>query len=287
MVRLAFIRTFCIALLVASAATTAPTAQQGRGAAAASTGVSSRLTITMPAADAQLFVDGQLVEGLGARRTIDTRAHLAGTRSKVLIVAQWKPNGYTEITRTREVPFVAGTPAAVDLSGDDPTDRVKIIYVPTPQDAAEEMARLAGVGRNDVVYEPGCGDARITIAAIRRGARRGICVDIDKERVDESRANVKKAGLSGRIEVRHGDALDVKDLSEVTVVLLYMGEHFNKLLRPVLLRDLKPGSRIVSHFFTMGDDWPPEKTVRFNSKEGGIYRLHLWTITEDVRKRLR
>jgi uncharacterized protein (TIGR03000 family) len=286
MARLTFVRSFCIALLIASAATAAPARQQGRGTSEPSAGVSSRITITMPAADAQLFVDGQLVEGLGGRRTIDSRRHPAGTRSTMSIVAQWKPNGYTEITRTKEVPFTAGRPSAVDLSGDDPTDRVKIIYVPTPQDAAEEMARLAGVGPNDIVYEPGCGDARITIAAIRRGARRGICVDIDKDRVDESRANVKRAGLSSRIEVRHGDALDVKDLSAVTVVLLYMGEHFNKLLRPVLLRDLKPGSRIVSHFFTMGDDWPPEKTVRFASKEGGIYRLHLWTITTDVKKRL-
>jgi uncharacterized protein (TIGR03000 family) len=189
------VRSFCIALLIASAATAAPARQQGRGTSEPSAGVSSRITITMPAADAQLFVDGQLVEGLGARRTIDSRTHPAGTRSKALIVARWKPNGYTEITRTKEVPFTAGRPSAVDLSGDDPTDRVKIIYVPTPQDAAEEMARLAGVGPNDIVYEPGCGDARITIAAIRRGARRGICVDIDKDRVDESRANVKRAGL--------------------------------------------------------------------------------------------
>ena len=136
------------------------------------------------------------------------------------------------------------------------------------------MVRLAGVGPNDVVYEPGCGDARITIAGIRRGAQRGICIDIDEERARESQANVRAAGLSDQIDVRHGDALDLKDLSQVTVVLLYMGDHFNMLIRPVLWRDLKVGSRIVSHAFTMGD-WKPNQTITFDSDGGGDYQLHL------------
>jgi uncharacterized protein (TIGR03000 family) len=210
-VPMTFVRSCGLALLLAGAFPAVHSARQARAPQAGQTAqaarppavanVRSRITITMPAANAQLLVDGRQVEGLGAQRTVDSPRRAAGTSATLTIVARWKPNGYTEITRTREVPFTAGEPAAVDLSGDDPTDRVKIIYVPTPQDAAEEMARLANVGPRDVVYEPGCGDARITIAALRRGARRGICIDIDKARVNESRNNVRKAGLASTIEV--------------------------------------------------------------------------------------
>jgi tRNA A58 N-methylase Trm61 len=197
----------------------------------------------------------------------------------------WRPNSYTVMTRSKTVTVRAGEPAAVDLTIDDPADRVRVIYVPTPADVAEEMVRLAGVTGDDVVYEPGCGDARITIAAIRAGARRGLCVDIEPERAEESRANVKAAGMQDRIDVRLGDALDVKDLSEVTVVFLYMGDHFNLLIRPVLWRDLKVGSRVVSHRFTMGD-WAPDRTILVTSAEGGDFDVHLWTVTEDVKRRL-
>jgi tRNA A58 N-methylase Trm61 len=150
---------------------------------------------------------------------------------------------------------------------------------------AEEMVKLAGIKPGDVVYEPGCGDARITIAALRAGAARGICVDLDPERARESRANVEKAGFADRIDVRLGDALDVKNLSDVSVVLLYMGDHFDMLIRPVLWRELKPGARVVSHRFTMGD-WEPDKTITVQSAEvSGSYDLHLWTITEDVKRK--
>jgi precorrin-6B methylase 2 len=147
------------------------------------------------------------------------------------------------------------------------------------------MVTLARVTSADVVFEPGCGDARITIAAVKAGAKRAICVDLDPERAQESRANVQTSGLADRIDVRQGDALDVKDLSEVTVVFLYMGDHFNQLIRPVLWRSLAPGARIVSHRFTMGD-WEPDKTVTVQSVDGGgTYDLHLWTITADVKRK--
>ena len=132
---------------------------------------------------------------------------------------------------------------------------------------------------------PGCGDARITIAAIRAGARRGICVDIEPSRVEDSRKKVKDAGLQDWIDVRLGDALDVHDLSEVTVVFLYMGDQFDLLIRPVLWRNLKVGSRVVSHRFTMGD-WAPDRTVIVTTAEADDYFVHLWTVTEDVKRRL-
>jgi hypothetical protein len=95
---------------------------------------------------------------------------------------------------------------------------------------------------------------------------------------------VQTAGFADKIDVRHGDALDQKDLSEVTVVLLYMGDHFNMLIRPVLWRDLKVGSRVVSHRFTMGD-WKPDRSMTYRAADGITYDLHVWTVTEEIKKR--
>jgi precorrin-6B methylase 2 len=188
------------------------------------------------------------------------------------------------MTRSKTVTFRGGEMVRVDLTIEDPGDRVRVIYVPTPPDVTAAMIDLAGIRPDDVVYEPGCGDARITVAALRAGARRGICVDIDPERARESKANVAAAGLADRIDVREGDALDVKDLADVSVVFLYMGDHFNLLVRPVLWRELKVGSRIVSHRFTMGD-WAPDQTITVSSDQG-VFSLHLWTVTEAIKRQL-
>jgi tRNA A58 N-methylase Trm61 len=162
---------------------------------------------------------------------------------------------------------------------------VRVIYVPTPFDVANEMVKLAGVTSRDVAFEPGCGDARVTIAAVKGGARKAVGIDIDPDRVAESRTRVKEAGLSDRIEIRLGDALDIKDLSTASVVFLYMGDHFNMLIRPILWRDLKVGARVVSHRFLMGD-WKPDKTVTMSSELGGEYELHLWTVTAELKRKL-
>ena len=244
----------------------------------------SRIVVMLPADDAELVVDGKVMGGITASRSFETAPLDAGTHSSVFTVT-WRPNTYTTMTRTKTVTFRAGGTVNVDLTVDDPTDRVRVIYVPTPDDVAKAMVDLARVRADDVIYEPGCGDARITTAAIRAGASRGICIDIDPERARESKANVEAAGLANRIDVREGDALDVKNLSDVSVVFLYMGDHFNMLVRPVLWRELKVGSRIVSHRFTMGD-WKPDKTVSVVSENGGFFELHLWTITEDIKRQL-
>ena len=243
----------------------------------------SRIAVTVPAADAELVVNGETIRGEGASRTVETAPLGAGTHRYTFTVT-WKPNTYTTMTRSKTLELRGGEVVKVDLTIDDPADRVRVIYHPTPADVAEAMVGLAAVRPADVVYEPGCGDARITTAAIRAGARRGICIDIDPDRALESKTNVELAGLADRIDVREGDALDVKDLSDVSVVFLYMGDHFNLLVRPILWRDLKVGSRIVSHHFTMGD-WKPDKTVSVSSAEGGIFELHLWTITEEIKQK--
>ena len=269
---------------------TAPThltvfAAAPQAAAAAAKQVTSQITVTLPQEDAELLMDERIVNGTGSLRTFASPPLHPGDSYTYTFTAKWAPNTYTNMTRTRKVTFRAGDRVTLDLSVEDPTDRVRVIYVPTPDDIAAEMVKLAGVTAKDIAFEPGCGDARITIAAVKGGARRGVGIDIDPDRVSESRANVKQAGLDNKIEIRLGDALDIRDLSAATVVFLYMGDHFNMLIRPILWKELPVGARIVSHRFKMGD-WEPDKTVTVTSNEGGDYDLHLWTITDDVKRKL-
>ena len=254
-------------------------------ASATASRVTSRIIVTVPDDQTELVVDGKPITGAGQVREFDTAPLDKGASYRYTFTAKWQPNTYTTITRNKTVSFRGGEAVKVDLTVDDPHDRARVMYVPTPADIADEMVRLAGVTSADVAFEPGCGDARITIAAVKGGAKRAVGIDIDPERVTDSRAKVKEAGLDDRVEIRLGDALDIKDLSQATVVFLYMGDHFNMLIRPNLWRELKVGSRVVSHRFKMGD-WPPTKTVTVNSSEGGEYELHLWVITEELKRKL-
>ena len=254
--------------------------------APAATELSSRVKVTLPHEETELVVEGKPIPGTGTVREFETSPLEKGKTYRYIFTAKWQPNTYTTITRNKTVSFRGGDAIAVDLTIDDPDDRARVIYVPTPADVAAEMVRLAGVTGADVAFEPGCGDARITIAAVKGGARRAVGIDIDPERVADSRLKVKEAGLEDRIEIRQGDALDIKDLSSATVVFLYMGDHFNLLIRPILWRELKVGARVVSHRFKMGD-WEPSKTVSVGSSEGGEYELHVWTITEDLKRRMK
>jgi uncharacterized protein (TIGR03000 family) len=245
--------------------------------------IRSRMRVTVPHEDAELVVEGQTVPGSGTVREAETPPLQGGVTYSYSIGVKWQPNTYTAMTRTKTVTFRAGDPIVVDLTVEDPNDRVRVIYVPTPEEVVAEMIKLAGVGPSDVVFEPGCGDARITIAAVKAGARKGVGIDIDPSRVAESRELVKAAGLDDRIEIRQGDALDIRDLSEASVVFLYMGDHFNMLIRPHLWKELKVGARVVSHRFTMGD-WKPDRTVSIGP-DVGWNEVHLWTVTEELKRK--
>jgi uncharacterized protein (TIGR03000 family) len=253
--------------------------------AAAAPRITSHISVTVPHEQAELIIEGQTIPGTGTSRQFETPLLAPGTMYRYRFTTTWRPNTYTTITRRRTVAFRGGAPVAVDLTVEDPSDRVRVQYVPTPDDVADEMVKLAGITAGDVAYEPGCGDARITIAAVKGGASRGVGIDIDPERVAESRAKVKQAGLENKIEIRLGDALDIRDLSTATVVFLYMGDHFNSLIRPILWKQLKVGARVVSHRFTMGD-WKPDKSVTVTSEFGGEYELHLWTVTEELKRKM-
>jgi uncharacterized protein (TIGR03000 family) len=246
--------------------------------------VTSRMSVTVPHVDTELVVEGRTVLGSGLVREAETPLLQPGVTYTYSVAAKWQPNTYTWMTRTKSVTFRAGERITVDLTVEDPSDRVRVVFVPTPDDVVAEMIKMAGIGKTDIVFEPGCGDARITIAAVKAGAKKGVGIDIDADRVSESREFVKAAGLGDRIEIRQGDALDIRDLSEATVVFLYMGDHFNMLIRPHLWRELKVGARVVSHRFTMGD-WKPDRTVQVGPYEGA-YEVHLWTVTEELKRRM-
>jgi uncharacterized protein (TIGR03000 family) len=244
----------------------------------------SRFVVTVPTDKSDLTIEGAPTASTGRQRVVQSAPLERGKRYEYTFVVRWQPNAYTTITRTKAVQFVAGKPVSVDLTLYEGHDRVEVLYIPTPEFVAGEMVKLAAVTPDDVVYEPGCGDARTTIAAVRAGAGKGVGIDIDPVRVTESRAKVATAGLSDRIEIRQGDALDIKDLSEATVVFLYMGDEFNMLIRPILWKQLRVGARVVSHQFTMGD-WKPDQTIGTDDLLG--YSLHLWTITDAVKDRVR
>ena len=261
--------------------------RQGPSAGTATT-VVSRFRLTVPHPDAELLYDAEQTKTpSGFNRDWVTPPLAPGRTYQYVFTAKWRPNNYTVMTRKKTVQFKAGDAVVVDLTGDDPADRAEIRYVPTPDFIVDEMIKVAGVTRDDVVYEPGCGDARVTIAAVKAGARRGVGIDLDAVRVAESRKQVSAAGLQSRIEIRQGDALDIKDLSDATVVFLYMGDEFDVLLRPVLWKQLRVGARIVSHRFRMGD-WMPDETITVaRPTDDEVSLVHVWTITKEVKARAR
>ena len=143
-------------------------------------------------------------------------------------------------------------------------------FVPTPQEVVDKMIDLAGVKKGDVVYDLGSGDGRIVITAAKKGAR-AVGFDVDGDLVKESRENIRKAGVQEFAEIRQQDILTV-DLSGASVVTMYLLPDVNLKLRPHILSQMKPGSRVVSHAFDMGD-WKPDKTERVDGRT-----IYLWTV---------
>lgn len=152
-----------------------------------------------------------------------------------------------------------------------PRPALDVPYVPTPEDVVDQMLKLANVHKGDVVYDLGCGDGRIVITAAKRFGVRGVGIDLNPERIKEARENARKAGVTNLVAFRNEDLFKA-DIRPATVVTLYLLPSVNMKLRPRLWHDLKPGTRIVSHDFDMGE-WKPEKTVEIEWR-----KLYLWTI---------
>ncbi|HUJ19978.1 MAG TPA: class I SAM-dependent methyltransferase [Bryobacteraceae bacterium] len=153
----------------------------------------------------------------------------------------------------------------------EPKKQPDVPFVPTPKEVVTAMLKLAGVGKDDVVYDLGCGDGRIVVAAAQDFGAKAVGVDINPERIQEAQENAKQAGVQNRVEFIEGDFFEVP-VGEATVVTLYLLPSINLKLRPKLLKDLKPGTRIVSQSFDMGD-WKPDKEIQVDGRPVYLWRV--------------
>ena len=179
-----------------------------------------------------------------------------------------------DMQRTKTLVFVLLLGLSQALAAQRPPD---VIYVPTRQTVVDAMLTVAKVKAGDVVYDLGCGDGRIVVSAAKLGAR-GIGIDIDPQRVSEANQNVQRNGVGDRVKILSQD-LFTTDFSDANVVALYLLPSLNLKLRPILWKTLKPGTRIVSHDFDMGD-WKPEQTLTVDNAT-----IYFWTITPDLAKK--
>jgi len=180
----------------------------------------------------------------------------------------------------RDVPYVPTPQQVVDrMLALAKVGKNDVPYVPTPQQVVDRMLALAKVGKNDVLYDLGCGDGRIVVTAAKQLGARGTGIDIDPVRIAEAEDNARKAGVDKRVSFKVGDLFEA-DLSGASVVTLYLLPTINTRLRPRLWQQLKVGSRVVSHAFDMGPEWPPEKTATVEGRT-----LYYWTITEAQKKK--
>jgi cyclopropane fatty-acyl-phospholipid synthase-like methyltransferase len=182
-----------------------------------------------------------------------------------------KPIGIALLASCLLAPAVAGAQTVIESN--TPIRQRDVVFVPTRESVANAMVRLAGVTKDDVVYDLGCGDGALLIAAAKLGAR-AVGVDIDARRIADAAVNVRNAGVQDRVTLIRGDIFDPSiKIGDATVVTLYLLQRLNEQLMPRLKDELRPGSRVVSHAFSMGPTWPADRTEQV---DGTI--IHLWTI---------
>ena len=171
-------------------------------------------------------------------------------------------------------------PKKEELKKSEPKKEVRldVPYVPTPEPVVDAMLKMANVTDKDVVYDLGCGDGRIVITAVKKyKAKKGLGLELAPERVKLSKANAQKEGVTDKVEIREGSVLDLTDVSEASVVTLYLLPDINLKLMPMLKKSLKPGARIVSHDFDMGA-WKAQKETTVRDSDGREHTIYLWTI---------
>jgi SAM-dependent methyltransferase len=162
-----------------------------------------------------------------------------------------------------------------------PKHQLDVPYVPTTEEAVKAMLKLADVKKTDIVYDLGCGDGRIVIAAAKEYQAHGVGIDINPERIQEAEENAKKAGVDKLVRFEENDLFDA-DIHQASIVTLFLLNSVNLKLRPKLLRDLKPGTRIVSNTFDMGD-WKPDKELTLDDTGddfGLSHKFFLWVVPQ-------
>jgi uncharacterized protein (TIGR03000 family) len=237
--------------------------------------------------EATLFIDGEEYTDQKDKteRTFRTPPLVPGKRYSYTVMAKWQPNNYETYKRTRKAIVEAGKTSELDLTKSDPKmpDDIFIRYVPTPQEVVDKMMEMGKVTDKDIVFDLGCGDGRLVVTAVSKyKAKKGVGVDLDKERIKESNDNAKAAKVTEKVDFRIQDVMKVPDLEQASVVTMYLSDGLSDQLRPILLKRLKPGSRIVSHRFLMGP-WKPEKTETVTVR-GTDYKIHVWTVPDAKEK---
>jgi SAM-dependent methyltransferase len=174
-------------------------------------------------------------------------------------------------------PAGAGAAPAADAGAPAKEVHKDVPYVPTPEPVVNKMIELAKITKDDVAYDFGCGDGRLVIAAVKAGAKRGLGVDIDPQRIKEANENAKAAGVTDKVEFKEAD-LFTMDFKDATVLTMYLLPSVNMKLRPKILDEMKPGSRVVSHAFDM-EDWQPEQEV---TVQDGGQTVYMWTVPAKV-----
>ncbi len=242
---------------------------------------SATIRVKLPA-KARLLFDDHETQQTGGERLFETPPLEPGKTFQYTLKATWKSDPKREadnITRMAVARVRAGKETVVDMTQESPdATSSQVIYLPTPQNVVDKMLDMAKVTKDDIVYDLGCGDGRIVVTAAKKFGAKGVGIDIDPERIKESLANVKKAQVEKLVEIRQGDALKVPDLSKATVVTLYMLPQFMEKLKPILLKELKPGTRIVAHDYPV-PGWEPRERVTVERKIGFYpHTLYLWHV---------
>jgi uncharacterized protein (TIGR03000 family) len=273
--------TLVVALVALTGPVRTPSQTQDKAPAPDEEPASLRVYVS-PAA--RVFVDDKPTKQTGPDRVFETPPLKRGKTFTYTLKAIWKEDG-RKITRMAVAQVQAGKEVVVDLrerSKDGSSSQ--IIFVPTPEPVVDKMLDLAKVTKDDLVYDLGCGDGRIVVAAASKYGAHGVGIDIDRVRIKEAKAKVEKAGVEKLVEIRHGDALKVPDLSRATVVLMYMLPEFMEKLEPSLIKELKPGTRIVAHDYPL-PRWKADLTFSMPGVDRLFpHTLYVWTVGEPKKK---
>jgi uncharacterized protein (TIGR03000 family) len=243
----------------------------------------ARLRIYLPSDDTRLVVDGQETKQTGSLRTFRTPPLETGKKYYYILKWTYNKDG-KDVTKTKEVYFTAGDNQVVDLredinpkKGEDANPKkaegdLDVQWVPSPPEVVDKMLEMAAILKDDVVYDLGCGDGRIVIAAAKKGCK-AVGFDLDPKRIAESRENVKKDGLEKLVTIEQKDLFKV-DLKPANVVTLYLLPDVNVRLIPQLEK-LEAGSRVVSHEFDI-KGMKPTKVETVKAKDGREHKIYLW-----------